>query len=412
MNRSLNLGSRGKAMFAGARTQISSGTDLWEDTTLSADVGVYFSATGDRQEELLNIAHKKRRLMPKQLADTLAEWTPVDLDAHEWDTDELADAVDGTMADIDTDSGSVPVLGKRKVYESTRDQMGLWRPKADFFLDELVHHDGLGDNLGARLGCALCERRYDPGDGSPDAVRLFKCRACDPRLLSMTVIDLSAVHRVPFRYCKCKKSDTATNVQQLLRNSWYPATITDPATCATFTTLETFRLLNVVGNMNANDFITALERQTNATVSAGVDWIPHRYKEFMRMSRQWAFLMRAKRAGRAHNARGLAGTAQRELGVICWACPHDQRNLPADWRDVDKKFRFLYMLLVALDANFKLKNQMRKNEHPDPPLGPGLGYFVEPSKYKMHLQKYVPEKDISTCIAFAALLQKCWNSGW
>jgi hypothetical protein len=69
-------------------------------------------------------------------------------------------------------------------------------------------------------------------------------------------------------------ADTTTNVQQLLRNGWYPATITDPATCATFTTLETFRLQNVVANMNANDFITAIERQTNATVSTGMDWLP------------------------------------------------------------------------------------------------------------------------------------------
>ncbi|KAJ7704630.1 hypothetical protein B0H14DRAFT_2416236 [Mycena olivaceomarginata] len=333
--------------------------------------------------------------------------------------------------------------------------MGLWRPKADFFLDELVRHDGLGDNDGPNLGCALCTRRYAPGDNTPDAVRLFKCRACgeflqckacciaghtrtplhvlqewngnywvditlrelgfvyqighggmpcrfpDPRLLTMTVIELPVIHRVSYRYCKCKMADTTTNVQQLLRNGWYPATITDPATCATFTTLETFRLQNVVANMNANDFITAIERQTNATVSTGMDWLPHRYKEFMRMSRQWAYLKRAKRAGRAHDSTGVAGTAQRELAVRCWACPHDGRNLPDGWRNVDKKFRFLYMLLVALDANFKLKNRMRQNERPDPSLGPGLGYFVDSAKYRRHLRKY-----ISTCIAFAALLQK------
>lgn len=100
------------------------------------------------------------------------------------------------------------------------------------------------------------------------------CRFPDPRLLTMTVIELPVIHRVSYRYCKCKMADTTTNVQQLLRNGWYPATITDPATCATFTTLETFRLQNVIANMNANDFITAIERQTNATVSTGMDWLP------------------------------------------------------------------------------------------------------------------------------------------
>lgn len=52
------------------------------------------------------------------------------------------------------------------------------------------------------------------------------------------------------------------------------------------------------------------------------------------------------------------------------------------------------MLLVALDANFKLKNRMRPNEHPDPPLGPGWGYFVQQAKYRKVLKNYVAEKDV------------------
>lgn len=52
------------------------------------------------------------------------------------------------------------------------------------------------------------------------------------------------------------------------------------------------------------------------------------------------------------------------------------------------------MLLVALDANFKLKNRMRPNERPDPSLGPGWGYFVEPEQYQKHLKSYVAEKDV------------------
>ncbi|KAJ7456295.1 hypothetical protein B0H11DRAFT_2244215 [Mycena galericulata] len=64
------------------------------------------------------------------------------------------------------------------------------------------------------------------------------------------------------------------------------------------------------------------------------------------------------------------------------------------------------MLLLAVDANFKLKNRMRPNKIDDPPLGPGWSYWVEQLRYKRHLKKYVAEKDLSTCIAFAALLQK------
>ncbi|KAJ7854415.1 hypothetical protein B0H14DRAFT_3650472 [Mycena olivaceomarginata] len=151
----------------------------------------------------------------------------------------------------------------------------------------------------------------------------------------MIVINLPFVHHVRYRYCKCRKGTHLSPVQQCLRNQWYPATVTDPSTCATFLTLETFRLQNVVGNMNAHDFVTAIERQTNAASCTGLDW--HRYKEFIRMSRQWAFLKRIKRAGRAHDPLGLSATVLRECAVRCWACPHDGRNLPMDWRDVNPK---------------------------------------------------------------------------
>jgi hypothetical protein len=95
-------------------------------------------------------------------------------------------------------------------------------------------------------------------------------------MLTMTVIHLPVVHRVKYRYCKCQRAADSTNVQQCLRNKWYPATITDPATCATFSTLETFLLQNVVSNMNVHDFITAIEQQTKSTISSGMDWIPVR----------------------------------------------------------------------------------------------------------------------------------------
>jgi hypothetical protein len=52
------------------------------------------------------------------------------------------------------------------------------------------------------------------------------------------------------------------------------------------------------------------------------------------------------------------------------------------------------MLLLAVDANFKLKNRMRANEIDDPLLRPGWGYWVEPTGYKHHLKKYIGEKDV------------------
>ena len=80
----------------------------------------------------------------------------------------------------------------------------------------------------------------------------------------MVVLDTQHIHTVCFRYCGCDASDHAMNLEQLLRNGWYPATVVDPATCATFACLDHFRLLNVVGNITVHDFMGTLERQTHA----------------------------------------------------------------------------------------------------------------------------------------------------
>ncbi|KAJ7825687.1 hypothetical protein B0H13DRAFT_2241198 [Mycena leptocephala] len=325
--------------------------------------------------------------------------------------------------------------------------MSLFRPLSGFFLDEVIRHAGLGDDLDNPY-CAQCEAPFDMSN--PTGLRAFKCYQCgeflqcegcciahhqrtplhvikewngtfwvactleqlgliyqlghggfpcpfpDETAHKMTLIEAPMIHQITMRYCKCEKSDDADNLEQLLRNKWFPATVTDPGTCATFLSLEAYRLYNIVGNLNVRDFITALERD--------------RYKQFQRMARQWAFIKRLQRAGRGHDVTGVDSTKLGECAVSCWACPHDGRNLPANWRDVDPKYQqvlpFLYMLLLAVDANFRLKNRKRKNEIDDPSLGPGWGYWVEPQQYRKHLKKYVNEKDTSTCIAFAALLQK------
>ncbi|KAJ7062990.1 hypothetical protein B0H15DRAFT_794749 [Mycena belliarum] len=334
--------------------------------------------------------------------------------------------------------------------------MNPWRRLIQRFLDEVVHHEGLGD-AGDQSRCICCGSLYTK------TTRRFRCQDCGvfvqcldcvrrrhslnplhrlkewngtywikstlaelnvvyqvghgghpcprphPTERSMVVMDVNAIHTVRYQYCGCDLSDSAQNLEQLLRNGWYPATTVDPGTCATFAVLDLFRLLSVVGNINAHDFVGTLERQTDACGLSEADIIQKdRYKAFGRMARQWAFLMRLKRAGCTHKPEGVAETKNGDTAVLCWTCPHDKINLPEGWREVSAEFRFLYMLLLAMDANFRLKNRLRANAHVDLPLGDGWGHLVEEPPYKEHLKGYVAEKDVSffTCIAFAALLQK------
>ena len=60
--------------------------------------------------------------------------------------------------------------------------------------------------------------------------------------------------------------------------------------------------------------------------------------------------------------------------------------------------RYRFQTVLAMDANFRLKNRIRKNERADCALGDGKGYFVETAPYAQHIAGYVTEKDVSTLV--------------
>ncbi|KAJ7511254.1 hypothetical protein B0H11DRAFT_2215093 [Mycena galericulata] len=417
---------------------------------VTGDRGILISDDGARRSEHLhNVSHKKHRvrLRPENLDDSLAKWIPVH-DADYTYTPEVE-----SVNAVPPGSSS----SKRKDYTSSDNPMSEFPQVQQLFSDEILRRAGLGNWVHIQE-CAICTRplansaaSFTPCFRCGDCGEFLQCRECclarhatsplhvleewsgkywkartlrslglvyqlghggfkckfpEPVLRTMVVIDESVIHKVSYQFCGCSMADSANNLSQLLRNAWFPATMTDPDTCATFSVLELFRLLNVEGDVNVHDFIGALERKTDALASSGITRVPDRYKAFLRMSRQYAFLQRTRRAGRGHDPAGLAATKAGQCMVICWACPYNGRNLPSNWRDMDPKYQFIYKLILAIDANFKLKNSIRTNERYDPSLGPGWGAFVEPKAYRKHLRKYVAEKDISTCIAFAALMQK------
>lgn len=57
--------------------------------------------------------------------------------------------------------------------------------------------------------------------------------------------------------------------------------------------------------------------------------------------------------------------------------------------------RFLYIIILALDANFRLNNRLRSTEAADPGLHTGHAYFVSQPGYNDHLRKYVTQEDVS-----------------
>ncbi|KAF7321419.1 CxC2 domain-containing protein [Mycena kentingensis (nom. inval.)] len=363
--------------------------------------------------------------------DHLAGWQPMLTAEQPEDSD----------CDAPLDTEEEPSGNKRK--EPARDVHPniQWREFKSLFLDEILRHEGLADFYDDPT-CVSCHARLDPS--TPDSVRLFRCDDCgnfprcrtcmirahqltplhfieewngsfwtdasladiglvyqlghggmdctfpDMTTHSMTVVDAPFIHRVRFQYCACPKSRDTRDIQQLLRHGWYPATVKSPRTCATFRTLRSFRLYNVVGNLNMTDFVSSLQRMTKASATGGLGSVSDCTKQMHRMERQWSFLSRLKRSGRGHEPTPLDELPLGACAVQCWACPHDGRNLPANWRDVSAEYR------IAFAPEKRLI----------PPLGRSLAYWVDHGQYQAHIQKYVTEADISSCVSFAALAQK------
>ncbi|KAF7368255.1 CxC2 domain-containing protein [Mycena venus] len=367
----------------------------------SHDRGYHLTSNGSRKiSTTANVRMKKQKVALQDLADLYGAWIPAPGRGEDYS---LGD--EQSTEEEDANMGE-----KRKHYLSSDEPNVLWRKLVQQLLDTFMRCEGLGDSM-TKPQCAYCQAVHTPKSWllcSEDCGVFLQCHACAVERHAIhplhrlwewngtfwtkkTLYSLNCVYQLGHGGFPCKMPSIArngcrdSNLDQLLKNDWYPGSTVDPATCVTFRVLELFHLLNVVGNINVHDFIGTLERETDA---CHVGKVPDRYKDAPTIQQEWRVHLRV-------GARCGAGHA-----------PMRGVNLPDGWWEVSPEFRFLYMLILAMDANFRLKNRLRVNEHDDPSFGSGLGYLVEEGPYKEHLRGYVGEPDVSTCIVFMALMQK------
>ncbi|VDC07778.1 unnamed protein product [Peniophora sp. CBMAI 1063] len=111
-----------------------------------------------------------------------------------------------------------------------------------------------------------------------------------------------------------------------------------------------------------------------------------------------------KRAGRGHEEGGIAGTPPGAAAVLCPACPNFDLNVPADW--ALSPFRWLYRVILALDANFRLANKLtRSTTQTDPNLTDGRAYMAPWDDYAAYIcetDKEITDK-YGDCSRFGAL---------
>ena len=204
------------------------------------------------------------------------------------------------------------------------------------------------------------------------------------------ILHWNGVHEVDLRFCGCH--ERIPQQLQLLRRGLYPATTVHGriTTVATFGYLEQLHHLVLTTKCSAYDICRALVCASDATGLKDVAW---RYRALIRMQLQWRHLKLLKRCGRGHDPSGVAGTQEGDLTIPCPSCPHPGINLPENWQQ-DSEKSWLYFLWLAMDANFRLKEQLVSSHSRDPGLCDGLGYFVKRVLYEKYVLSRAHEEDV------------------
>jgi hypothetical protein len=61
---------------------------------------------------------------------------------------------------------------------------------------------------------------------------------------------------------------------------------------------------------------------------------------------------------------------------------------------IDTVYRFLYWMLLCVDACFRMKNRLKSSESKDPTLGAGLAYFTDHGPYIDFVKQYVNQEEV------------------
>ena len=152
----------------------------------------------------------------------------------------------------------------------------------------------------------------------------------------LTIVDISGVHHLPMHSCICDGCSEPIFVQ-LLRLSLYPCTTERPRTVFTFRLLNDFDLENLETKASAQSFYAKLRRITN---NVSPHLVPDRYRELMRVLREWRNLMSLKRSGYGHHTSESTSQMpppQGGLALFCPACPQPAINLPQSWANDPSK---------------------------------------------------------------------------
>ncbi|KZV61408.1 hypothetical protein PENSPDRAFT_693448 [Peniophora sp. CONT] len=218
---------------------------------------------------------------------------------------------------------------------------------------------------------------------------------------NFTIVHTNGIHTLPVDFCGCDLGRHVPRHIQLMRWRFWPATCVNPQTATTFEALDLFHRLTLLGRLNVYDFYRALEAATDGAMLKGIASVRQQVSNCVR---QFRHILMFKRAGRGHEPGGIAGTPPGGAAVQCPACPNFDMNVPADW--ALSPFRWLYRVILALDANFRLANKLtRSTTQTDPNLTDGRAYMAPWDDYTAYLCETDKElnEQYGDCSRFGAI---------
>ncbi|KAG1787299.1 uncharacterized protein HD556DRAFT_1247044, partial [Suillus plorans] len=203
-----------------------------------------------------------------------------------------------------------------------------------------------------------------------------------------TIVDKCGVHTHIVKYCTCPEAD-ATDIQ-LFNMGLFPASFIEPKTAFTFNVLNDFLLDNLECGTSAMNYYSKLRRMTTSVFP---HLVPDRYRELMRVARQWRKLKLLKWNGFGHEEKEVRPG---DLALFCLACPQPGINvtLPAGGtaEDIDANNgsgretpSWLYTRSLVMDGNFKAEHLHATNPADEVSLMDGRGFMVGDALYKEHL---------------------------
>ncbi|KAF9522825.1 hypothetical protein CPB83DRAFT_887328 [Crepidotus variabilis] len=339
------------------------------------------------------------------------------------DNEQLALDEDGSWYDIEMDTGvmesqvrqdqeavfsnKAQIKQKRVRSETALRPNVVWKKKSrSGYLEELLRWEGRG-NFQEEGVCPDCTSRKK----ATPSLSEYRCRSC---FLSDLVCKECCVKRhrqQPFHVVEHRNLLISTYLYYTQMGSTKQMSSIAGVSAqflATYNffdgayTLRVLHMFMLTSKLTVYDAYRALERLTN---NIGIRLSNRRYRPLLRMTLQWRHLKMLKRGGRGHQLSGVEGTKEGELAIQCPTCPHPDINLPVDWREAPDGMKFLYMMILCMDANFRLKNQLVSNYSTDPGLGTGWSYMVTRKPYEEYVLSQADEDDISTCVGFQAMSQ-------